>query len=326
VKSKQELCNEAAHSFYSDNKADNAQNLIEFEQLTNGLRGSTVFFSRILHILQEPLFRLSLSKDLVAPVFRKGWWHKSLKSLASEYLAFQFGYLPLLSDIRSTARGLRTLKRDLKRLASHQEVVTSTAKSHGVVDTSYALDGEGGSAAAPSTLDSTWWHPMIQSEGVRIVGVRGRKTRLYTSDSFQAVDFILKTLISPGPASLAWELAPFSFVLDWFIDLTPVLDKFDQILVGNDKVIDYVWESEKISTETSYVKHDSSTGLSKDGSLYVDPNNGGEIAKCSTSYYRRTLTNLSPTVELSHRFGKKQGLLAGALLTQTCANLKSLLR
>lgn len=329
-KSIQDLVNDAAHAFYSENEANNLLNMIEFKQLRDGLVGSTLFLSKLLHILQSPFQTkatpLRGERFGFRTYLRSGWWHKSLKALAGEYLAFQFGYAPLVSDIGKTARGLSHLRRDLRRLvySGNQRKVATAYVSGNYAN---AFDGIYGYAAtAPSTPNSSFWHPRDSSQAPRLlVGVEGTSTKRLESAGFIAADYLLNKYVSSGPATLAWELVPFSFMLDWFLDLRPVLDALDQTLMSNPSVLKNVWVSEKRVIQYDVIKHLSAQDEGKDGSTYQDPYNGQAIGRCSSKYYRRYKTELRPKVQLSHKFGKKQGTLTGALFIQTCANLKSLL-
>jgi hypothetical protein len=257
------------------------------------------------------------------------WWKKSLRALAGEHLAFSFGYLPLVSDLKKTSLGLRRLPADLKRINSHPRVITGTDVCQGEISLSFA-GITGYASTAPAEPDASWWHPVYNTQAapVRIVGVRGRNSRTFDGEGFRALDLLMSRYGGSGPVDLAWELVPFSFVLDWFVDLRPLIDSLDNALMGNNKSVDYIWQSEKWALDIQYVKH-----------RQLAVSHAGNVTKHDWSWdnnivgytrlreYRRSLLlDVTPTVTASGRFGKKQGALGASLFYQNVANLRRRMR
>lgn len=315
------LLNDAAHALYDSNEANNLLNLLELHQLKSGLIGSTGFIKQIAELVT--------SASKLPPKVLKSLSKKSLRALANEHLAWSFGYLPLASDLAKTQRGLKALPKILKSLKGGVRVVTKTAKTEG--DLTFDFSGLAGySSTPPSTPNATYWHPFINNgaKPYMVAGVTGRTTRTYQTEGFQALDTVLSKWLSTGPVSLAWELVPFSFVLDWFVDLRPVLDSLDNTFTGSQTSIDYGWFTEKRGYDIQYVKH-RATALSTSGNITIHdwPQDGEIIGYTRSQYYRRrVLLDVKPTVTSSNRFGKKQGLLSLALFYQNVANLSSRLR
>jgi len=312
-KSVQELLNLASHDFYKENQADNLLNLVEFRQLRNGLEGSISFFRRLNRFAQ-------MNKTI--PL--KKWAGQRLVDLNSQFLAYSFGYAPLLSDLKKTYKGLKTMSSTLTKLKSGSRRITKTAECSGVVNPTYTgLSGY--SATVPSTPNDTWFTVDINpGEPKRLVGVRGIDTKSYETSGFRNLDHMLTKYFGTGPATLAWELVPFSFVLDWFVDLHPVLDAIDNTLTGSTKRLQYCWVSEKFDVRSGYFKHRStSTNRSSlTHTLHDWPQDGSLIGYTHYRHYHRNLTQLTPLVTASGRFGKKQQTLFGALALQSVANLK----
>jgi hypothetical protein len=125
---------------------------------------------------------------------------------------------------------------------------------------------------------------------------------------------MLKRFGSSGPFTLGWELIPFSFVLDWFVDLRSITDRLDNLVTGNSKSIIDVSFSEKFDVVGSYLVRRTMSG-------YAPGQPDSVLAFTRMKYYRRIPVTSWPTVGLSGRFGKKQLALSGALLHQKVANL-----
>jgi hypothetical protein len=121
-----------------------------------------------------------------------------------------------------------------------------------------------------------------------------------------------------GPASLAWELVPFSFVLDWFVDLRGVFNLLDNALTGNRKKVVDVSFSQKFDLTLREIFHPASP--------YASGQDGTTTATHRVRYYHREIPTVS-LIGLSGRFGKKQALLTLSLLHQLVPNLlKRILR
>jgi hypothetical protein len=117
---------------------------------------------------------------------------------------------------------------------------------------------------------------------------------------------------------LAWEKVPFSFVVDWFVDLTGLVDFLDNAIVGKNKKIDRCWKSEKYHVLIPSYKH------IQGGSQFMFPTlDGQQITLSEVRYYHREPMDPNLSIGLSGRFGKKQATLSMALFYQMIANLKT---
>jgi hypothetical protein len=126
------------------------------------------------------------------------------KSLASNWLELQYGWKPLIQDVKASMDAL-------KRLNSANGLLV-----HRVT----------GSAKVQTTTDS----PIIS-----LVGTNGRIGTHYLSAETTVkyvlrykIDDKLKAFLAQtgftNPINLVWEIVPFSFVVDWFIPIGPYLE------------------------------------------------------------------------------------------------------
>jgi hypothetical protein len=126
------------------------------------------------------------------------------KSLASNWLELQYGWKPLIQDVKASMDAL-------KRLNSANGLLV-----HRVT----------GSAKVQTTTES----PVISQ-----VGTNGRIGTHYLSAETTAkyvlrykIDDRLKAFLAQtgftNPINLVWEIVPFSFVVDWFLPIGPYLE------------------------------------------------------------------------------------------------------
>jgi len=141
------------------------------------------------------------------------------RRVSNNWLAFQYGVRPLVSDI---VNSLELLDRQL-------------IEPPKVFKTSANITGS--------------WQTFSQAGGTNKFHSQTKKLRLtcyYTVDSSS-----LKTASSLGltnPLSLAWELVPYSFVIDWFINIGDYLESLDT-LSGINRV--GVYQSHRIDAHGS---------------------------------------------------------------------------
>jgi len=116
------------------------------------------------------------------------------KALGNNWLEFHFGWSPLIGDIKTAmdilTSGLPPFRIKVKAAMDLPESSSSLSLSHG-------------------TTSSTRYH-----EGFLIAaGISVENPNLWLANRLGLVN----------PLGLAWELVPFSFVLDWFVNLNDVL-------------------------------------------------------------------------------------------------------
>lgn len=127
--------------------------------------------------------------------------------LAQLWLEYRYGWLPLISDVSASMAVLKSygLKNPGILSVSASRRTTANKKTSVV----YATN--------PDASPRTRFYYEIQQTTCRI-GIR-----------YRLDNKLVQTLSGLGltsPVSLAWELVPFSFVVDWFLPIGPALQAF----------------------------------------------------------------------------------------------------
>lgn len=138
------------------------------------------------------------------------------KRLASGYLEYHFGWAPLLSDIHSS-----------------MEALSEKVRNGSVVHSSSFQGYDYGS----STVQT----------------VKGLRTGYYSRYRGIVSDKKVRNMNAFGlanPALTAWELLPFSFVIDWFLPISPILANLTASLGLSDVAGYGLWS--RISSQQQY--------------------------------------------------------------------------
>jgi hypothetical protein len=294
---KEQLLRKAMHRFYDVNQTDSLLNILEAQQTVSSA--------------------YAILRDLRAIL--SGKFPSLTGSIANHYLGWSFGFAPLIADIKALSRELPKLRGRLRKLAKDATAShTVSAYCNGTIAQALAPSKQVGYSPVPNPtpFNGTWWHCKVLPTVVPClrVGVRGKRAIEYNTNLFQEADYLLSRFIATGPASLAWEKVKFSFVIDWFVDLTGLIDFLDNSLVGSSKKIEKCWWSEKYSILIPCYKH---TGWG-----VGEPLDGQQVALSSVQYYHREPLSPDLSIGWSGRFGKKQGGLSLALFYQMIANLR----
>jgi len=141
-----------------------------------------------------------------SPRFRKGGGPNLQQSLAQNWLELQYGWKPLLNDIKE---GLESLAQFYSSEENALFQVTASAKE--MKETVQVIKEPLLHVTPIGELRN------FQTQGCRI-GIR------YKMDD-RLVSFLAQTGFT-NPLNLAWELIPFSFVADWFLPIGPYLEAF----------------------------------------------------------------------------------------------------
>jgi hypothetical protein len=137
---------------------------------------------------------------------------RSEKRLADEWLRYQYGMKPLMQDIYGSAESLATkIQKGFDQYLTLHDTYTDTASG---------------------TYFDTYF-------GCTVASTRIITTKKTLRVRYRVSDTALKQISALGftnPAQLAWELIPYSFVVDWFIPVGNYLSNWDS-LVGTSGVV-----------------------------------------------------------------------------------------
>jgi hypothetical protein len=230
-----------------------------------------------------------------------------LRTASGAYLAWKFGISPILSDIMSIQRFWPKLKASVKR---HGDMELSRFSAQAVTKMSlvsnpyvsyYPIGGV-------DCLAQTWQGRVLKTPQIRYVLVV-KPTTKYHSSVFKTADAVMSRF-STSPASLAWELVPFSFVVDWFVDVRGALSAVDNLLGYSP------YEIHSFTRSHSYA-------VAADATLDVKSPCGGVLNRFSCTvecnHYDRSLASGSAMPNWTPRFGKNQAAISVALITQALA-------
>jgi hypothetical protein len=274
-----EQLNDTKAKIYDDNDVDTLLNIIEAPQLVSSVG--------------------SLKKTLESTRVSR-----ALSLVSNGYLMWSFGIAPLLSDMGKVQSAMKTYRSDLKKhLAQGGKERIIRTKVQGSVVPAY-IDATGTGSPA---------HFTSSGGTVRTVSLRAVTHAKYNTAAFGQLDYLMRRFGATGPVSFVWERIPFSFVVDWFLDLRSITGKLDNLFTGAEKNISGGLVTEKGTIVMSMID-DYDYHLPRDFK-------GTTVASKTYELYKRTIPNYSGvSVTSSGRFGNKQLALTGALLYQLVAS------
>jgi hypothetical protein len=123
---------------------------------------------------------------------------RSAKSFGNNWLEFHFGWSPLVDDIKQAMEVLTGGLPDFKVFARHSKIEQTT------------INLPGGSPLVENRLSIERW-------------IDRHQVGSYVSVSNPNM-WLANRLGLINPLALAWELVPFSFVVDWFANLNDVIN------------------------------------------------------------------------------------------------------
>jgi hypothetical protein len=242
------------------------------------------------------------------PNMAKNWTklRKVIRTASGSFLAWKFGVSPVFHDIMAVDRSLRVLHDKFRKHEKMQLVRSSRAVS---LNATFA-----GIAFAPSNQNGfrTWTFThtgrCTRAPALRFVLVT-KPIVPYSLDLFKKLDYAMRRFAT-SPASLAWELVPFSFVVDWFIDVRSALNAVDATLGHKPyEIVSFTRSlSYTLCNDTSVTRCNPCNG----GTLYSSP-----MGSTERSYYERSLVPQSGFLpHWAPRFGKNQAAISAALISQ----------
>lgn len=303
---------ETMHAFYDRNEVDLLLNLVEAPELYTGLKSLNKSLQLDSVINHSAMRRGELRRKLA----------RRINILSGGFLYYSFGVAPIISDMRKISKAMDSLKGSVAKAAERAgKVVTVRRRYTGRftgINPSVVGSPLTGYGAVPGT---GFYHIDIEPivNPLYVCTVKGINSFGFKTDFFKKLDYLAHRFGASGPASFAWERIPFSFVLDWFLDLSGVLDKLDNALTGNHKVIKDCCVSHKWKCNLKVIHHQSTPSNSE---LYNDI----QVASVGLAAYSRKPADPKVNIGLAGRFGKRQIRLTAALLGQMTASLKAIAR
>lgn len=196
------------------------------------------------------------------------------KQFSQNYLEFHFGWSPLVTDIGNAVEVLQS--------GIPPPVVTAKAS-----------EPYSGSYLGPSSARDQWTGTVCQGMAARI---RVDNPNLYLANQLGFVN----------PALVAWELVPFSFVVDWFVNVSDFLSSFTDTLgltLEHACTTNYWY-----GTDEHWITYDGSVGTFKQ----YECGTGGWM------FMERIMGISKPTLTLRpfRGFSVRRGLAAISLLLQ----------
>lgn len=197
----------AARLKVSDSKVNVAQMFAERKQVSDMIYSTATTLARVVSSLRRGnLPGAYLALGLKRPSHRKAkGYHRDFENrgdaaAANAWLQMQYGWRPLLSDVYGSCEQLAKASRP-------QRDIIRLRKQGSVSRASFSDTGNTGGTGIMRHADSRYDVS---------VSVRYR----VTSPSLQG----MASVGMMNPASLAWELLPFSFVVDWFVPVGNYLE------------------------------------------------------------------------------------------------------
>jgi hypothetical protein len=180
-----------------------AQDLTQFKQTAKTIETSALRIARSLFSLRRGNLTSAINAlfNDVPAKFKKGKTPRPGQSVADNWLSLQYGWKPLLQDIDGAMRSLASF--NFASYAVHQ--VTGSGKAEST--SSQAITTYGGFPSGRLTT---------RVETRCKIGLR------YSLDS-RLRSFLAQTGFT-SPLNLAWEVLPYSFVVDWFLPIGPYLE------------------------------------------------------------------------------------------------------
>jgi hypothetical protein len=257
----------------------------------------------------------TLAKSLPNMAYNWSQLRKVLKTASASFLAWKFGVSPILSDIMKVQRSLPKLKDDIQRHADGEKTRFSLVLPVTLVHSSGAY-ASGSLNGFPSYKFSAQGRQLSQAQ-IRYVLVVRPKAQYMTS-FFQKADYAMSRFGSSA-ASLAWELVPFSFVADWFVDLRGAVNKVDSLLGTSPyEIVSFTRSFGYEVAEDHFLDSWSPC----DGSI-IDSFSSATV-QCS--HYERSNVSGGNSISWKPRFGKNQAAISAALITQGLLKIPGAMR
>lgn len=164
--------------------------------------------------------------------FNRQYGRNARDAASNRWLEMQYGWIPLLSDVKNAAETMAEATLDS---AKRDGRVSATVRLQTNRDQAFTCE-----VSPPGTCRMV----RRQAESRRMVW-RFRPTSLSTLASFGLLN----------PVSVAWELVPLSFVIDWFLPIGRYLEQLDTPFRFTHVGGTSVYRREVTTTKTEFVRN-----------------------------------------------------------------------
>jgi hypothetical protein len=204
-----------------------AVNVAEFTQVKRLVPGISKSISRLVRWVRgQPNKKIRISYRRRT---RNGWVVKkatvrlrslkwSLADLADLHLAYSFGVAPLASDLGELAGKLWEVQ-------MHQNwwrTISDQKPHHLMASKEWQTSGD------PVTISSASGYRVLESFSQVSKGTLGAEVVINpVTEEIEQRRLFQQIMGWNVPLSIAWELVPFSFVVDWFVPVGDVLNRFE---------------------------------------------------------------------------------------------------
>lgn len=232
-----------------------AQDLVQFRQTTNMIATSAFRIASSITALKHGNFNKAIHSlhNSTRQVYRKRPDHS--RDLASNWLELQYGWKPLLQDIDGSMRSLANF------MQAHNMVRTVRASAQVEIKSKwpyrYATQpNEPGGPGAPFPI--LGYADRVSFQSIRYV------CRFALDNSAKA---LLSQTGFTSPVNLAWELLPYSFVVDWFLPIGPYLESLSAF--EGYRFVD--------GAKTTFARNKDFAQLAFDGQLWSTPSYDSKV-------------------------------------------------
>lgn len=189
-----------------------AQDIVQFRQTTNMIANSAIRIAASVTALRRGNFSAAV-QNLYSPK-RQTYRNRPgpTRNTANNWLELQYGWKPLLQDIDGSMRSLAAFLHDTPVIRTVRASAHSEAKTKWPVRF-FNQPVDFGQSGNP--LTNIGFGNRISFQSVRYA------CRFRLDNSTKA--FLSQTGFT-SPVNLAWELLPYSFVVDWFLPIGPYLE------------------------------------------------------------------------------------------------------
>lgn len=186
------------------------------------------------------------------------------RSLGSEYLNVQFGWVPFLNDLSSIIRSVSNANQSILNLEKNDGLVVRRRrglKPTETVTSAYsAFDG----GLYVGSYKFSAWSDFNPDQFVPVTKIQRTKQRVWFSGAFtyklavedsllsrferyeQYANALLGTRITP---SVLWELTPWSWLVDWVVDIQSALQRAE-LMQSDGNVMKYGYLMRETTQET----------------------------------------------------------------------------